>query len=250
MNILKIAISSLALYTSVFAFEPGQLSLDSVSNFEDGDSSLSIRHRFFGKIEDSAKFFGIDDGANIMLSYRYAPIKSLIFEVHHTRDKREYNARIGYAYKFEYIHTQLNINAVSFEEANIDEKRSNVFANLVLQTPLILNHLTMTFNLGYDNYYKRYGSGFGIELSADNFFPATLSMTESMSLLGEYYTKHDGLLTLDKKYNSYAFGIKLRTYSHHFEVLLSNSTSMDPRTMMQGTDSNDLRFAFNINRRF
>ena len=35
-----------------------------------------------------------------------------------------------------------------------------------------------------------------------------------------------------------------------FEVLLSNATSMDPRTMALDTNSNDLHFGFNINRQF
>jgi len=250
MKIIKIAIVSLLLSTTAFAFEPAQLSLDSVSNFEKGDSAMAIRHRFFGKANDINDFFGIDSGANTLLGLRYAPIKNIIIEVHHTREKKEYNGRLGFAYKLKYIHTQLNINAFTFKESGIQEKRSNAFGNLVLQTPLLFEHLTLTYNLGYDNYYKRSGSGFGAELSTNNFMSETFPMSESFSLLGEYYTKHNGLLAKTKKFNSFAFGMKIRTYKHHFEILLTNSTAMDPRTMMQGTDSNNLHFAFNINRKF
>lgn len=243
-------ITSLVLTSAVSAFEPGQLSLDSVSNFEEGDAGFTIRHRFFGDITKAEDFFGLDNGANTMIGFRYAPIKDLIFETDHTSAGGTYNFRVGYAYKFSYLHTQLNVNYFSFEEGTLEDRRENVFANLVLQTPLLFEHLTLSSNIGYDNYYEKSGAGFGIEVSALNFIPTILTFTESMSILAEYYTKHEDLEAFDRAYNAYAFGIKFRTYGHHFELLGSNSTSTHPRTMMQGTNSNIVHFGFNINRKF
>lgn len=232
------------------AFEPGQLSLDSVSNFEAGDAAFGIRHRFFGDITKSEDFFGMDDGANILLSLRYALFKSVVFEVHHTREDREYNARVGFVHKFSWLHTQLNVNYFSFEEPLLAERKENVFVNAALQTPLMFEHLRLTGNVGYDNYYEKAGGGIGIELLSANPFPETLTFTESISLLAEYYTKYEGLENFDRKYNAFAAGFNFRTYGHHFEILTTNANSMDPRTMMQGTDSNVMHFGFNINRKF
>jgi len=242
--------TTLLLGANLLAFEPGQLSLDSVSNFEKGDAGFSIRHRFFGDITKSEDFFGLDDGANTMLGLRYAPLKNLILEVHHTSQGGEYNGRIGYAHKFEYLHTQLNFNYFSFEEGSLEDRRANLFANAVLQTPVMFEHLTLTANVGYDNYYEKTGAGFGVEVSTQNFLPTMFTFTETMSVLAEYYTKHEDLVGFDRAYNSYAAGIKFRTYGHHFELLGTNSTSTDPRTMMQGTNSDVVHFAFNINRKF
>lgn len=232
------------------AFEPGQLSIDSVSNFEAGDSAFGIRHRFFGDITKSEDFFGMDDGANISLSLRHAVTKHIILEAHHTRENGEYNVRAGFAYPFAFLHTQLNLNYFSFEEPLTLTRKENVFVNGVLQTPLMFNHLRLTGNVGYDNYYEKAGAGVALELLAPNPFPVSLTFTESISLIGEYYTKHDGLEGFDRKYNAYAAGIKFRTYGHHFEILATNATGMEPRTMMQGTDSNVVHFGFNINRKF
>jgi hypothetical protein len=239
----------LLLSNSLIAFEPGQLSLDSVSNFEADDAGFTIRHRFFGKVSESEKFFGIDDGANTLLGLRYAPLKNLIFEVHHTREKAEYNARVGYAYKFDYLHTQFNLNAFSFKENKLNDRRKNIFANLVLQTPIMFEHLILTTNIGYDNYYEKIGAGLGVELNIPNFINS-LTFTESLSILGEIYTNSYDIANVNGKYNAYAYGIKFSTFQHHFELLLSNSTAMDPRTMMLGTDDDSLHFAFNINRKF
>ncbi len=235
---------------SLNAFEPGQLTLDSVSNFEDGDAGFSIRHRFYGDVTKAEEFFGLDNGSNTMIGFRYAPLKWLIFETHHTSEGKTYNARVGLAYNSDYLHGQLNVNYFSFQAGGIEARRENIFANVVLQSPLILSHIRLTTNLGYDNYYERSGAGFGIEWNAPNFMPTVLTFTESMSLLFEYYTKHDELENFDREHNAYSFGVKFRTFGHHFELLGSNAIATDPRSMMQGTDSNVIHFGFNINRKF
>ncbi len=239
----------LLLFSQLHAFENGQLSLDSVSSFEANDAGFSIRHRMYGDITDYASFFGVDDGANTLLSLRYAFSKNIIAEVHHTRDKREYNARVGYAYHSYYLDAQVNLNLFSFEESGIEERRNNLFINYIFQSPLLFEHLRLTSNIGYDNYYEKVGAGLGVELESNNFFPS-LTFTEKLSLIGEIYTKYAGLGVRDTKFNAYAFGIKFRTYAHHFEILATNSTATDARVMMQGSDDSIFHFAFNINRKF
>jgi len=250
MKLLTLAYSSLLLATTLSAFEPGQLSLDTVSNFDQGEGGFTIRHRFLGEADDTDSFAGLDDGANTFLSLRYAILKNFILEAHHITNKSENNIRLGYAHKFSYIHTQLNLNYFQFKEGNLEDKRENVFANLVFQTPLLLKHIILTTNIGYDNYYEKSGAGFGLELSTENFMPEILTYTQNMSILGEYYTKYEDLEGISRKYNAYTAGVKFTTHAHHFELLMTNSTANNPRNMMLGTNTNDVHFAFNINRKF
>lgn len=58
----KLIFLPFTLALSLHSFEPGQLSLDSVSNLEAGKSAFGIRHRFYGDITKSEDFFGMDDG--------------------------------------------------------------------------------------------------------------------------------------------------------------------------------------------
>lgn len=248
---MKLTLSAALIATlPLCAFEPGQLSLDSVSNFEAGDSAFGIRHRFYGDITKSKDFFGMDDGANIFLSLRHALTNHIILETHHTRENREYSFRIGYAYTFDWLHTQLNLNYFTFEEPLSAKRNDNLFVNTVFQTPLMFDHLRLSANVGYDNYYEKAGAGGAFELLMANPFPESLTFTESISLIGEYYTKYEGLRNFDREYNAFAVGIKFRTFGHHFEILTSNAIAMEPRTMMQGTDSSVMHFGFNINRKF
>lgn len=251
MKYFIIASALFILQGTLQAFEPGQLSLDSVSNFKAGDAGFSIRHRFYGKAKDTDTFYGLDEGANTYLSLRYAIFESLIIKTHHTSNKSENSIGLAYVHKFEYLNTQFNANYFSFKESGLsNEDRSNAFVNIVLQSPLLYKHLIITSNLGYDNYYSASGAGLGLEFSTQNFFPKALTFTQSLSFLAEYYTKYDDVQDFKRDHNAYAFGVKFSTYAHHFELLLTNSTGVDARTMYQGTNTNDLHFAFNINRKF
>jgi len=77
-----------------------------------------------------------------------------------------------------------------------------------------------------------------------------LTFTENMSLLAEYYPQIDKVEGVSGDKDAFAAGIKFQTFAHHFELLLSNTSNMDPRTMSLGTNNNDLHFGFNINRKF
>lgn len=104
-------------------------------------------------------------------------------------------------------------------------------------------------NVGYDAYYEHNTLGLGIDINMKNSI-SWLTFTDNMSLLAEYYPQIDKIDGISGENDSYAFGIKFQTFAHHFEILLTNSTNMDARTMALGTDSEDLHFGFNINRKF
>ena len=81
-------------------------------------------------------------------------------------------------------------------------------------------------------------------------FPVGLTFTERVSFVAEYYPRLEEKEGITGKNDAYTAGVKFQTFNHHFEILVSNSTAMDARNLMLGTNSDDVHFGFNINRRF
>lgn len=230
------------------AFEAGQLSLDSPNVLKKGEGSFGIRHRFFGEINDLDKFFGTDVGGNMHLVLKYALVDNLVLGVDHTRDQSAYGVGLEYSRDFKWIKMGVRVNGFRLEKG-LDVYDKSYQAIVSLQTANYFDHLRFTANVGYDAYYQHEILGYGVDLNADNFI-SFLTFTEKLSLLGEYYPQVDRIEGISKKYNSYAYGIKYQTYGHHFEIMATNSTSMDPRTMSLGTNSDKVHLGFNINRKF
>jgi hypothetical protein len=247
-KLLLLIVSIAFLSGGLMAFEAGQLSLDTPNVLKQGEGSFGIRHRFFGEISDYDKFLGTDDGGNMHLLLKYAVFDNLVIGVDHTRDESAYGIGLEYSYDFEWIKAGVRANGFRLNKG-LDKYDRSYQANLSLQTPNYFKHLNFSANLGYDAYNKHQIVGFGADLNAENFIPF-LTYTERISLLVEYYPQVDKIENISKEYDSYAFGIKYQTYGHHFEIMATNSTNMDPRTMSLGTNSKKLHLGFNINRKF
>jgi len=246
-----VLLTCMALFSqSAMAFEAGQLSLDTPNVLKQGEGSFGIKHRFFGKADDYEKFLGTDDGGNMHFSLKYAVIDNLVIGVDHTRDQSAYGFGIEYAKDFvEYGSAGLRLHTFTLDDFNFESRQKSYFINAAYQTPNYLDHVRFTANVGYDAYYKHKTLGLGIDINMKNNI-SWLTFTDNMSILAEYYPQIDKVEGLSGEKDSYAFGIKFQTFAHHFELLLSNSTHMDARTMALGTDSDDLHFGFNINRKF
>lgn len=246
---MKKVVLILALFISnLLAYEAGQLSLDTPNVLKSSEGSFSIRHRFYGKADDYNKFFGTDEGGNMYLTLKYALLDNLLVSVDHTKEKSTYGVGLEYSQDFSWIKAGLRVKGYRFERA-FEEYSKSYMGNFSLQTMNIFDHLILTANVGYDNYYQYTFSGFGADINVDSFLPF-LTFTEKISLLAEYYPQVEKIDNISGKHPSYAVGVKFQTYGHHFELMLSNSTSMEPRTMGLGTNSEDLHFGFNINRKF
>jgi len=246
-----IFLTTIALFSrEAMAFEAGQLSLDTPNILKQGEGSFGIRHRFYGKADDYKKFLGADDGGNMHFLLKYSVIDNLLLSVDHTRDQSAYGVGIEYATKIsDYGNVGLRLNGFSLDDVNFDSRQKSYFVNASYQTPNLFNHLRLTANTGYDNYYKHNTLGVGIDVNMQNNI-SWLTFTENLSLLAEYYPQIDKVEGVSGEKDSFAIGIKNQTYGHHFELLLSNSTNMDARTMALGARNNDLHFGFNINRKF
>ena len=230
------------------AFEAGQLSLDTPNVLKQNEGSFGIRHRFFGEIDDLDKFFGTDDGGNMHFMLKYALLDNLVLGVDHTKSESAYGIGLEYSYDFNWIKTGLRVNGFRLN-TGLDEYKKSYMTSASFQTPNYFNHLIFTTNIAYDFYFEHKILGFGVDINTENFIPF-LTFTEKLSLLAEYYPQIDKIDDISGEYASYAVGIKYQTYGHHFEILATNSSNMDIRTISLGTNSNKLHFGFNINRKF
>lgn len=251
MKYITIILSLLA-FTSQhsMAFESGQLTLDTPNVLKKDEGSFGIRHRFFGKADDYEKFLGSDDGGNMHFLLKYAIMDNLLIGVDHTRTQSGYGLGIEYAKNLDKKGSVgIRLNGYTLDDANFDSRQKSYLINGSYQSPNFFDHLQLTANLGYDGYYEQTILGFGVDLNLKN--PITwLTFTENLSLLAEYYPLIEDITGVTGQHDSYAFGFKNKTFGHHFEVLLSNSSNMDPRSMALGTNSDDLHLGFNINRKF
>jgi hypothetical protein len=247
-NIITLT-SILFLTQSVLAFEAGQLSLDTPNVLKKNEGSSSIRHRFYGEIDDEQKFFGTDDGGNMHLALKYAVADNLVLGVDHTRDESAYGIGIEYAHDFDWIKTGISAKGFRLQHSSFDKTQKSYMLNSSIQTPNYFDHLILTGNFGYDAFYEHQILGLGAELNVNNFIPY-LTFTTNISLLAEWYPQIDKVEGVSGKHSAYAYGLKFQTYGHHFELLATNSSNMDARTMALGTNSEDLHFGFNINRKF
>lgn len=250
MKKLMIFLCMVLLTEGASAFESGQLSLDTPNVLKKSEGSFGIRHRFYGQADDFEKFLGTDDGGNMYFSLKYAVMDNLLIGVDHTRDQSGYGLGIEYAKNLKKFGSAgVRLNTFTIDDFNFDERRKSYFLNTLYQSPNFYDHLKITVNVGYDGYYEHSVMGIGFDLNVDNFI-SFLSFTEKISLLGEYYPQVDKVNGISGKNDAYALGIKFQTFAHHFELLLTNTQHMDPRTMSLGTNSEDIHFGFNINRKF
>lgn len=248
-KLLFLGTISALLSVNVWGYEPGMLSLDTPNVLKQHEGTFSIRHRFYGEADDFEKFLGTDDGGNIQVILKYAVLDNLLISAEHTRQETEYAMGIEYAKTFDGFGVGLRASGISQIKPGFEDRQRSYFLNASVQTPNFFDHLRFTANLGYNSCYEHQTLGLGFDLNTKNFIPY-LSFTESISLIGEYYPQIDKIEGISGKNDSYAIGIKFQTFAHHFEILVSNSQQMDPRTMALGTNSDNVHFGFNINRKF
>ncbi|KPK62281.1 hypothetical protein AMJ83_11280 [candidate division WOR_3 bacterium SM23_42] len=230
----------------LLAFEPSALNLKVPSDLERSSMVFEIQHRFYGDLTEDPleNFFGLDVGANVNLGIRYAILDRLELYAAYTRFEKEYRVAASYAYHFPqiYVRTQINLEYFSFKVGQ--ERQQNFFYGLGLQSEPIFDAVTATVNSGYDGYNEKFGLGFGIDLGFDwEFGPI-----EHVALLGEYYPVLQSEEPITGPENSFAGGVRVDTYGHHFMILIGNNTHIGARRLMLGAASNDIRLGLTVQR--
>ena len=232
------------------AYEPGLINLKCPADLESGQGEIKIQHRFRGDITDDPldSFFGIDSGANVGIGLRYTVWSRLELGISRLTNRKEIilGAGYGYARPGIPIRSQIDVQFFRYEEFDLEigalDKKKGVFALYSLQTEPIFDRITPVMNVAYDSKEEELGAGFGL---AVNVFENT-GILQKVSVIGEYFP------TTSKKENdkAFAFGIRIETYGHHFDLILGNSSELSERRLMTGTAADiDLSFGFNIRRR-
>jgi len=233
------------------AYEPGTFNLTSPTNLEKGQGEFKIQHRFYGEVGDETldTFFGMDIGANVGIGLRYAVLPGLDLNVARFRNRKEGVLGASYAYSPSGIplRGQVDIQYFRYEEfdfgTNSEEKRKGVFGLFSLRAEPILNRITPVVNMGYDGYNEEFGAGLGLAVTVLE----NLGTIQKIIAVGEYFPT----TSEDEKEQSLAFGVRIETYGHHFDLILHNNSELGARHLMSGTITTEgLRFGFNIKRLF
>lgn len=150
------------LFTSrmILAYEQGMLNLKTPTNLGKGQKEFKISHRFKGKISEEPfdTFFGMDQGVNVSISFRYTVWSELELKVSRIWDGKEYTTGASYAYSLPEIpiRSQIDLQFFSYREYSIEEdqfeRKGGVFGLFSLQSESILKRITPVVNLGYDAY--------------------------------------------------------------------------------------------------
>lgn len=238
------------MLSSLSAYQDSYYSLATPTQLFKGEGEVNLVHRFNGEVAKDPldTFFGLDDGANVMMGFRYVVVNATELKASYIRNGKEMNLGLGRRLTPDSfpLQAQLDINYLSFKPVSVNDRRANLSYILALQTGKIHPVLNLNCNLGYDGYYERFVNGLGLQFN----------IKESLHLVGEYYPVWDRNSAKEavKKHlddnDVFAFGIKADTYGHHFMFQLSNGSRMNPCGQSRGTDNNKLHLGFNIQRRF
>jgi len=232
-----------------FALEKSMLSLKLPSELDARQAQFFFQHRFYGKIDEKPldTFFGMSEGANARLGFRVRLVKNVEVVVSHVFRDNEYALAAGYAFSVPGLPVFGQVDAEVFTNKRyyfimdgVIQKRKRFAAfRFDLTSNAILKLLTPVVNLGYDTDRKRTGLGLGLDIA----------ITPKYSLIGEYYPrlKKDGYED-GQMFDSFAVGLKVQTYGHHFLFHIGNNTEIGTRKLMAGSTVNDLFFGFGIQR--
>ena len=247
---LFILFSIFILFENISAYEEqSAFNMKAPTGIEPGQSELKIQHRFYGKVNEEPfkTLFGMYTGANVGLGIRYVILSGLEIEADYTNYNKESTLGASYTYIFPLImlRSQIGFNYYSYETYNLstnqDERVSNIFTLLSLQSEPIVKRFLPILNVGFDIEKQYLGLGFG----ANFIVFERVGTLKKVIFIGEYFPSKEE--NINK--NCYSFGLRLETYGHHFDFLLGNSSEIGVRRLMLGTTKQEgLYFGFNIKR--
>ncbi|MGB9596339.1 MAG: DUF5777 family beta-barrel protein [Candidatus Poribacteria bacterium] len=250
----KIIILSIVMFFIPYALiaydDSGGLNLKGITALKTGQLEFRIDHRFYGKINEKPidTFFGLYSGADVSIDLRYLLWSTFEINTSFKRYENENTIGLSYAVLFPMVKGQIDAQLFSYKHYNIDiqkeERITNAFVLLSLQTDQLMKVITPTVNIGYDAENKEIGAGIGIAI----IVLKDKGTMQKLALLGEYYPTK-----LENSDNCYCFGIRVETYGHNFDFLLGNNSNIGVRRLMLGNPKiigvdSGLYFGFNLKR--
>lgn len=245
---LFVVFISLVVHLSYSYDEPGLFNLKAPTGIEKGYGELKFQHRFYGKVNEDPfdSLFGMYTGANVGIGLRYCPITGLEFEGSYVRDGRDGSISVSYSYFSPVLGILLGTEFFNYEsfdpKKGAEQSHSNIFLVLSAQTvPLYNKRIILTSNFGFNGEDKKLNAAIGL-----NVVIIKMNMTlQRILLITEYFPTK----SREESERYYSAGIRLETYGHHFDFMVSNGSSIGVRRMMQGTDRKDgIYLGFNIKR--
>jgi hypothetical protein len=236
--------------SGAFGLEQSMLSLKLPSQLDARQAQFFFQHRFYGKVDSLDTFFGMAEGANAGLGFRIRVFRNFELVASHVFGEERENENslgIGYAFPVPGLPVRGQIDAEIFSNKRYYTDPNGAFlrrknftaVRLDLASKAILNRLTPVVNIGYNSERKHAGFGLGLDVT----------ITPKYSLIGEYYprlqkTRDESLLIHD----SFAIGLKVQTYGHHFLFHVGNNRGIGTRNLMEGAGVKTLFFGFGIQR--
>ncbi|MBN2414617.1 hypothetical protein JXO52_02195 [bacterium] len=241
----------------LFAARGSVFNLTSPTTLDLHTLNFTIKHRFYGDFTDDPfqNFFGLDAGANVQLGLRFQPLQHLELYTSYTRMRKEKTLGLSYAYapRSLPLTAQVDLEYFSFEDLFLEETtRSNIMALLSLQNRPLADRVTITLNAGYDGYFERLVTGFGLTCTLLKDW----WLFDQVALVGEWYPAPDrknidaDLIGNYGDTDAAAAGIRMDTYGHRFLLLITNSDELHARHLSRGIAGDTYwRIGFNIERR-
>lgn len=242
---------SISLLTQLsFSYdEPSSFNLKAPTGIERGSAELRFQHRFYGKVNEEplSSLFGMYAGANVGIGLRYCPLTGLEFEGSYIRDEEDISISLSYSYFSPIIGLLLGtefFNYKSFDPKKVVEQShsNNIFIVLSAQTvPLYNKRIILTSNFGIDSEEKKLNAALGL-----NILIIKMNKTlQRILFIAEYFPTRSR--ETNERY--YAIGVRLETYGHHFDFMISNGSDIGIRRMMRGSNKEDgIYLGFNIKR--
>lgn len=247
MKKLTMSLSLLSLMPMLFGLELSSLNLMVPNGLEKKQLVFTIRHRFLGRINDNPleNFFGADQGANAGLALRYRAWAGLDVEGSYARSEKEYGLTAGYAFSVvRDLRSEIAVQYFDFKRVSAADRQRNFFYQARFQSEPLLKKISINLETGYDGFHERFGVGVGLDAG----FDVTFGPIEGLHLVAEYFPVIKPETDVTGARNSFAAGIKARTYGHHFMFFVGNNTEIGARRLMLGAPANDLYLSFNIQR--
>jgi hypothetical protein len=237
-----------AATVGAFGFEQGMPALEVPYSIEPGKLELTVQHRFVGEAFKDVfeTFFGADLGANIFLGFRYFLPAGFEVDASHQRANGEYGFAAGYNHQFETLPFGLHLGAglFTFKQPTADDPKNRdtgFYGNAGFEGNPIADRFSLAADVGYDSNAGRLCLGFGLDAS----------VTQRLSLVGEYYPAMDGDSLHPALDNScWTAGVRVNTWGHQFGVVMSNSSAIGLRSLACGIYPVDdhVRLGFSVRR--
>ena len=218
------------------AYDASLLNCSAPSSLQSPALELSIQHRF-SRVLFKKSQFSFFDAANVALQTKAQVYRGFDATWDYFISNNELDYGIGYSQSFLFsrLNAAAQLHYFVYDTIKNASRKSGLFYLIALEFQPLKNRLSLFYNGGYSTTLQSFNSAVALLISAH----------EKIDFVGEYFFSNNNTL---KK--TFAFGIKINTFAHHFKIIITNNTESGFRRCSSGSLSNELRFGFSVQRLF